>query len=650
MPSFRLKGLVVAAVLALAGCSGSSDLDDDGESSPAGGPSTETRYSMANGCFALQSKSSLGFVRTASGSYVADAGAASGGEPLFLKPSALGRYLLYTRDGGYLAVVGSGVGRAANAGAAADWTVNRLAAGTFTLDSASAGKALAVGAGGTLILADATVPAAQKAFDFAKTTGCTAFPEAQLNATGTTFKGRGVDQPALGFADVHNHVSATDFLGGAHYGRPFSPYGITDALGNCAAVHGPDGALDLVGNFLGGNPVGQHDTIGWPTFVDWPAARSLMHEGLYYKWIERAWLAGLRILVSNTVENETLCSLEKLQQLDPAHDCNEMVRAKAQVPFMLAMQDYIDAQSGGPGKGWFRIVRSPSEARQVINDGKLAVVLGIEVSHLFDCKVTYDLLGNPVPGCDEATIDRQVDEIVALGIRQAFLIHEFDNAFGGNGLFNGFVLNIGNRLDTGRFWQTYDCPDPATTEYFDEPGATMTGLPTALPGLDPISQAINDSGVLSGVLPIYDTANKQCNARGFTDLGRYAVQKMMEKKIIIETDHIDPAIKEEMIAMAEAQTPGYPLVSTHQAHGGTTMDQARRMMALGGLIYPYKGNGEGWNADLQRILPLKNPSFAFGVGFGADTNGLGDQAGPRAAGRTAIQYPFTLFEGEGWGP
>ncbi|HKY90672.1 MAG TPA: hypothetical protein VJM11_06500, partial [Nevskiaceae bacterium] len=37
-------------------------------------------------------------------------------------------------------------------------------------------------------------------------------------------------------------------------------------------------------------------------------------------------------------------------------------------------------------------------------------------------------------------------------------------------------------------------------------------------------------------------------------------------------------------------------------------------------------------------------------GYGADTNGLGDQAGPRAAGRTPVTYPFTLFKGPGWGP
>ena len=72
---------------------------------------------------------------------------------------------------------------------------------------------------------------------------------------------------------------------------------------------------------------------------------------------------------------------------------------------IYALQDYIDAQYGGPGKGWFRIVRTPFEARRVINEGKLAVVLGIEVSEPFNCGIRYD-----VPQCDREDIERGLDK------------------------------------------------------------------------------------------------------------------------------------------------------------------------------------------------------------------------------------------------
>lgn len=41
--------------------------------------------------------------------------------------------------------------------------------------------------------------------------GCTPFPAIGTQAAGETFKGRGVDQPVLGFADIHNYISATGF-------------------------------------------------------------------------------------------------------------------------------------------------------------------------------------------------------------------------------------------------------------------------------------------------------------------------------------------------------------------------------------------------------------------------------------------------------
>ena len=43
------------------------------------------------------------------------------------------------------------------------------------------------------------------------------------------------------------------------------------------------------------------------------------------------------------------------------------------------------------GKGWYRIVYSPQEARTVIAAGKLAVVLGIEVDYLFNCHQEGDI-------------------------------------------------------------------------------------------------------------------------------------------------------------------------------------------------------------------------------------------------------------------
>src|SRR3546814_17457946 len=78
-----------------------------------------------------------------------------------------------------------------------------------------------------------------------------------------------------------------------------------------------------------------------------------------------------------------------------------------------------------------------------------------------------------------------------------------------------------------------------------------------------------------------------------TELGRYAVQKLMEKKFIIDIDHAELSIKSDMIALAKEQNPTYPLISAHSGHGGISVQQAHDILALGGLIYPFQPNGKG---------------------------------------------------------
>jgi hypothetical protein len=647
---------VLGAALLLTAC-GRSSAPGIADTSPGNGvlpPGAvpQTRYDLANGCYALKSVARKGYaVQNGGGGYTASASSVDAAEPFFMKPTALGKYLFYARDQSFLAVNGSSVGSAGAPGDATDWTIDTDTQGRYTVFSASANKSLAVDpVSGQLILADAATAGDGAAFGFDGSQGCTSYPEAQVNASGATFKGQGVDRPVLGFADVHQHISATTFLGGAHYGTPFNRFGITEALKDCEPVHGPDGRKDLLGNLYATAPLATHNTIGWPTFIDWPAAHSLTHEGTYYKWIERAWRAGLRIMLNNLVENQTLCTLEIVANGTPTHDCNEMDSAVSQVQFMHDLQDYIDAQEGGPGKGWFRLVDNPADARKVINDGKLAVVLGIEISHLFNCSVTQVAGLTDVNGCTTADIDTQFDRLYQLGVREMFPIHEFDNALGGNGIFDGLVLNVGNFVDTGKFWATYACPTTDTTgnfgDYIYAPGAVMTTSdPTG--ATNPVLQALLAGKTIP--LPIYPNT-RQCNARGLTDLGKYAFKKMMDNKIIMEVDHLELSMKEDLITLAEQQDPPYPVISAHGGHGGISKDQAKRIFALGGVIYPGGGGGDGaqWYDFVNKLLPLKSDNHLFAVGLGSDTNGLAAQPGPSGS-KTPVQYPFTLFQGPGWG-
>ena len=57
-------------------------------------------------------------------------------------------------------------------------------------------------------------------------------------------------------------------------------------------------------------------------------------------------MGGLRVMVNLFVENRQLCELYPFKQ----NNCDEMASVHLQNKDIEALQDYIDAQNGGPGR------------------------------------------------------------------------------------------------------------------------------------------------------------------------------------------------------------------------------------------------------------------------------------------------------------
>jgi microsomal dipeptidase-like Zn-dependent dipeptidase len=583
-------------------------------------------YAYAGGCHALKDETTGRFVVRDTLGYAASAPQVSQAAPFHLQATALGRYLLYG-PGGYMPRAGalSTVSAVRTPGPTADWIV-KTQSGRLNFTSVSTGKGLTVGSGGRL----AQGAAGETRWSLVPASGCTAFPEVEVGAVGTPLKGTSPTAPVKGFLDAHTHVSAFRFLGGKfHCGRPWSPYGVTVALEDCVD-HQPNGAAAAAENlFATGAPVGTHDTDGWPTFAGWPRADSLTHEGTYWRWIERAWRGGLRIMVNDLVENRALCEIYPLKA---GTSCNEMDSVRLQAQDMYALQDYIDAQFKGPGKGFFRIVTTPVQARKVINEGKLAVVLGIEASEVLDCGRTGD-----TPKCTKAQIDQRLDEVYAMGVRSLFPVHKFDNALGGtayDGGTTGLLVNTGNKWATGEWWDPVPC----------EPGAEADNSPTNLSGNQELIYAVLGLGVaplLGGDLPAYPPG-PLCNPRGLTDLGVHLIEGMAARGMIVETDHLSVKARKEALTVLERL--GYSGLITSHSWGDDTSQQ--RLQKLGGVVAPYAETSPDYVATWQTARANRVPGAFFGVGYGTDTNGLGAQAGPRpGAAANPVTYPYRTFDG-----
>ncbi|MFI6962579.1 discoidin domain-containing protein [Streptomyces sp. NPDC050255] len=442
-------------------------------------------------------------------------------------------------------------------------------------------------------------------------------PDAQINVTGEPFKGTDAQGRVRGFVDAHDHIMSNEGFGGRLIcGKPFSEQGVADALKDCPE-HYPDGSL-AVFDFVTKGGDGRHDPDGWPTFKDWPAHDSLTHQQNYYANIERAWRGGQRVLVNDLVTNGVICSVYFFKD----RSCDEMTAIRLEAKKSYDMQAFIDKMYGGPGKGWFRIVTSSAQARGVIEQGKLAVVLGVETSEPFGCKQILD-----IAQCSKEDIDRGLDELKELGVSSMFLCHKFDNALCGVRYDSGALgtaINVGQFLSTGTFWKTETCRGPQ----HDNPIGNAVAAQ---------AQKLLPSGV---AVPTY-ASDAQCNTRGLTGLGEYAVRGMMKRHMMLELDHMSVKAADQAFDVLESAS--YPGVIS--SHSWMDLGWTERLYKLGGFAAQYMSGSAAFSAEAGRTDELRE-KYQVGYGYGTDMNGVGGWPAPRGGDvPNPVTYPFRSTDG-----
>ncbi len=452
---------------------------------------------------------------------------------------------------------------------------------------------------------------------------CAHYPEARLDVRGRPARGSTRYGEVRGVLDGHMHWMTFEYLGGNfHCGRPWSRYGITAALPDCSSIEGPEGSAAPVQNFLNyGSPVHPHDTSGWPKLTAW-APSNLTYEGTYYRWIQRDWKAGLRMMVMPVNENRELCML----MTNRRNSCDEMHTVYKGIRDIKQLQHYVDAQAGGPGKGFFQIVRNPYQARKVINEGKMAVVLEVEVSELFGCK------GSDPSSCSKPIISSGLKKLHRMGVRSSLLLNKFDNPLTGvrfDGGPIGVLINAANKLSYGSFWSAQTCSGPYADNTIESAGT----VPAAL------LSVISSLGIDPGTIPAYPPA-PNCNTRGLTGLGRYTVNQMMDRDMIVNPDHMSQRAVSRTLDIAERRNYS-GIISPH---GWMDPGNWPRIWQLGGLAFPGAGQAEGF-VDVWKTYRPKRTPYYFGWGYGADLGGLAHQGDPPADPGDRIDYPFKSIDG-----
>ena len=182
---------------------------------------------------------------------------------------------------------------------------------------------------------------------FEEASGCADYPELTLDAEGTIQKTTFDDGTLYGIVDTHSHILSNFGFGGGgiFHGGPFHPLGVEHALPDCSIYHGENGRRDFFGFAfdtagadgtdlgallpaiaMGELPEDNHVTDGYPEFTEWPSAPTRStHQMQYYKWLERSWMGGLRLVVQHATTNSIICHLTIGQGAQESrYDCEDM--------------------------------------------------------------------------------------------------------------------------------------------------------------------------------------------------------------------------------------------------------------------------------------------------------------------------------------
>ena len=448
------------------------------------------------------------------------------------------------------------------------------------------------------------------------------------------------DSEIVGMADIHNHMLSKEGFGGNFFKGDIVDLNDLDKdINLCDWVsdesHGFLSFLKKPLKTFASTKLGKKLTF----LRDCYNPNSFNKQQVHLKWLKRAFDGGLKLVVIQTVHNSVLCNVVRPKK---GYSCDEYEAVERQVKLANKLEKAIDEKAGGKGKGWFRIVKTPAEARSVINNGKLAVVLGLEID--------FDACHGGK--CDSLKLKTMIDDYYALGIRHFFITHLNDNDVGGTAMYGSRVNSLYQRFYKKNPFHVHDCSNDGY--------------------IDP-----NESNKRKVI----------CNNKGLTESGKELVYHMMDKKVLIDIDHLSEKSLNQVLAITADNL--YPVVGSHSGFLDTARasqrgenKKKRKHLDLiygnGGLTapilntYPAKqvatnkleyrvcdGSSNIWLSSYKYLLGyLEANNYDQAIAIGTDFNGLVHSPSPRFGEKACdgnkeqakaqinpVRYPFKSFDG-----
>jgi microsomal dipeptidase-like Zn-dependent dipeptidase len=449
--------------------------------------------------------------------------------------------------------------------------------------------------------------------------------------------------PLSGFVDMHTHpVSQLGFGEQLFYGDNDGPIDV--ALGSCNCVHN---FSTILGEFCGSQNLYRNQMVdsvdaanlitpahrkvlpAFPIFDEWPRHNSILHQQMYIDWIRRAKEGGLRVMVALAVSNHTMADAAETAGVN-----DDLASMNKQI---VRMRELF-----GRHNDFLEIAYTSADLRRIVNSGKLAVILGVEMDNIGNFYNPADYKGatyNTSPS--DQDVKNEIDRLFTLGVRYIFPVHITNNAFGATALYSS-DFGIANKYNTGT---------PFAPEAVDSSGGITFQLEHPF---RPLRQSVLGNmfmfltgpilppQIMPDVLSNYPmiaplpSAFGHRNSLGLTPKGEIAIRYMMKKGMLIDIDHMSEKSTVPVFSMATLYD--YPLNSGHNGfrnipdasrvanENGRTDAQVQQIYSLGGMM----GLGHGGSSTTF----LRNYRYGLALSgnqplaIGTDVNGFFPLPGP----------------------
>ncbi len=342
-------------------------------------------------------------------------------------------------------------------------------------------------------------------------------------------------------------------------------------------------------------------TGGWPELPGWPRWDTIAHQQSWEGWLEDAYDSGLRVSVMSAVSLDWLCKALPPENVDRPQ-CDEMDDVRVQLE---------RANAFAASHEWVEIALTAEDARRIIGEDKLAMVLSIEASHIFG----------------DGDWHAALDEVYALGVRTFQLVHQLDNRFGGAAPHNT-IFHLAQ---------------------FDES-----------------CHVDDDCGITTQDLTMGFDVDQDCrNVVGLSEEGRALVEEMIARGMLIDLAHMSEALTRDVHEIA-VDNDYYPLYASH-AHFREMMrpEKAREekttpywivqmIRETGGVLglrtaheetntyapSAVENNCHGSARSFAQAYDYGRLGLKVNIGLGSDFNGFIQQTRPRfGAGACSASFP-----------